>query len=77
MTSTNAIYGPTNPVGMDPAMEQAFWDFDRDLNLLLLDMRTEITARRGHRGRERIAHAFKTYFDADPRDNSSALEKGR
>lgn len=77
VTSTNAIYGPTNPLGLDPAVEQAFWDFDRDLNMLLLDIHPEITAWRGHRGRERIAHAFKAYFDADPRDNSSALAKAR
>lgn len=77
LNSTTAIYGPQNPLLMDPYLEQAFWDFDVNLNMLLLDLYPEFTARKGHIARERIAHAFKKFFDSNPIGRSSQLAEDR
>ena len=38
IAATDALYGPANPVSKDPALESAFWDFEADAKLLLLNM---------------------------------------
>ena len=76
-TSTTAIYGQRNPLRLDPSLEQAFWDFNNDMNMLLLDTYPAVTARKGHRAREWIAEGFRAFFQSDPVGRSSHLAEGR
>ena len=77
VNSTTALYGPDNPLLKDSAIEQAFWDYNADLTLLLIDTQPAIMARKGHIARERLAYAFKKYFDSNPIGKSSRLTECR
>lgn len=52
-------------------------DFDDDLNLLLIDIAPAIIARKGHRGRNIIARAFKNFYENDPKGKSTAYAEAR
>ena len=52
-------------------------DFDKDLNLLLLNILPNFIAPKGSKGREKIAIAFQQYFANDPRGRCSAIIKAR
>ena len=52
-------------------------DFDNDLNLLLIDIAPAVIARKGHKGRHKVAHAFKRFYETDPRGRSSAFAEAR
>jgi cytochrome P450 len=56
------LYGPNNPIDADPDLEQAFWDFDRGLLGLLVNILPSLTARKAWKGRENLASAFVTYL---------------
>jgi cytochrome P450 len=56
------LYGPKNPIDVNPELEQAFWDFDHGLIGLLVNILPFWTARKAWRGREALAHAFTTYL---------------
>ena len=58
------LYGPKNPIAMQPDLEQGFWDFDRGLGPLLIDIFPSITASKPYRGREGLVQAFVKYLDA-------------
>jgi Cytochrome P450 len=58
------LYGPNNPIAMQPELEQAFWDFDRGLGPLLIDIFPSVTARKPYAGRETIVKAFVRYLEA-------------
>ena len=58
------LYGPSNPIAVQPDLEQMFWDFDRGLGPLLIDFFPSITARKPYRGREAIAKGFVRYLEA-------------
>ncbi|KAF9699632.1 hypothetical protein EKO04_002456 [Ascochyta lentis] len=62
LASTDALYGPCNPFRVDPELEDAFWDYDADLSLLLLNVFPSITARKGYRARKALKRAFTNYF---------------
>ena len=76
-TSTTAYYGPLNPLRKDQGLEQAFWDYNADMNMLLLDVCPEFIARKGHKARTRIAQGFKAFLDANPVGRSSYLAESR
>ena len=65
IAATDALYGPANPISKDPALELAFWDFEADAKLLLVNILPSLTAPKGHRARELFATAFEAYFNAD------------
>ena len=48
------LYGPKNPIATDPELEGAFWNFDRGLGPLLIDIFPSVTAMKPYRGREAI-----------------------
>ena len=77
ISSTTAIYGPNNPVRANKKNEQAFWDYDANLNMLLLDVCPAITAWKGHDARTRLTHAVKEYYDSGSAGNSSQFIEGR
>ena len=77
VSSTTALYGPGNPILQDPSLEQTFWDFNANLNPLLLKIYPMITARKGYAARRRAAGAFESYFDSNPVGRSSSLAEAR
>ncbi|KAL8786610.1 MAG: hypothetical protein Q9195_008132 [Heterodermia aff. obscurata] len=61
--TTTAIYGPGNPLARDAEkLDDAFWDFDNDLNLLILDLFPSIIASKAHRARLALTNGFQHYF---------------
>jgi cytochrome P450 len=58
------LYGAENPLALDPALEESFWDFDHGLGGLLMGVMPSVTARKAHRGRELLAAAFAEYMEA-------------
>lgn len=54
-----------------------FRDFDDSLNRLVIDIAPAVIARKGHKGRQMIAQAFKEYFETDLRGRTSAFAETR
>ena len=79
VAGTDAVYGPANPMSTRPelGLEQAFWDFDDDFKMLLLDVLPSITARKGHQARNIFANAFKEYFNNGGAEQASYIIKER
>jgi cytochrome P450 len=72
------LYGPQNPIDVHPKLEQAFWDFDRGLIGLLVNIFPSLTARKAWKGREAIVHAFTTYLKTDSQlEGSNKIIKRR
>ncbi|KAI9766845.1 MAG: hypothetical protein M1835_007131 [Candelina submexicana] len=64
MCSTRAIYGPNNPFNKSEGrLVEAFWDFDRNLNTLLINLAPSLFAPRGEHARSVLGHAFQEYFE--------------
>ncbi|EOD47382.1 putative cytochrome p450 protein [Neofusicoccum parvum UCRNP2] len=74
--TSDAVYGPMNPF-RDPDVEQAFWDFEQNFTLLLVNVAPSFTARRGHRGRQRLHQAFEHYFREKGHLEGSSVVKAR
>lgn len=53
--NAEALYGPENPFAVDHTLVDAFWDFEANMLGLIIDIFPSITARKAHRGRERVA----------------------
>ncbi|KAI1633497.1 cytochrome P450 [Biscogniauxia mediterranea] len=69
------LYGPENPLALDPSLESAFWDFDHGLGGLLLmggGVLAALTARRAYAGRERLAAALAAYLEAGQHEVAGA-----
>ncbi|KAI1473056.1 cytochrome P450 [Daldinia caldariorum] len=64
VSTAKYLYGPQNPIALDPALEASFWDFDHGLGSLLINVFPSITARRAHAGREKLAAALLAYLEA-------------
>ena len=75
--SSTAIYGASNPVAANDNLEQAFWDFNSRLNMLLVNFHPAKTAAKADRARARLGDRFKSYFDANPLGRSSPLAEAR
>ncbi|KAJ5825231.1 cytochrome p450 protein [Penicillium riverlandense] len=71
------LYGPNNPIAVHPELEQAFWDFDHGLGLLLMGLAPSITARKPYRGREALASAFTEYITAGYEREAAAIVRKR
>lgn len=65
VSTANFLYGPSNPLALDPSLEDLFWDFDHGLGALLMSFLPSITARKAYRGREALAAAFATYLEGN------------
>ncbi|KAI4254491.1 MAG: hypothetical protein LQ352_003066 [Teloschistes flavicans] len=80
LCSTQGIYGKDNPFNTDvERMVRNFWQFDEDLNTLILDFAPAILAPKGNRARQELGRAFSCYFDRFDVSQSSpaALTKHR
>ncbi|KAI1100804.1 cytochrome P450 [Jackrogersella minutella] len=71
------LYGPHNPIALNPTLEAAFWDFDHGLGSLLMSILPSITARRAHAGREKLAAALHAYLQAGLHKTGSKIVQRR
>ncbi|MCJ1437074.1 hypothetical protein MMC27_006459 [Xylographa pallens] len=79
LCSTTAIYGPENPFSKNSKLVDLFWDFDRDLNLLIADIFPGIIVPKGNRARTELGIAFQKYFEhyVPGQTQSSAMIQAR
>ncbi|KAL8709343.1 MAG: hypothetical protein Q9220_005936 [cf. Caloplaca sp. 1 TL-2023] len=77
VSSTEAVYGPKNPFNHIPGLEDAFWDFEDDITMILLGLAPSITARKGYRARIKFTSALDAYFADDGPATGSDLIKAR
>jgi cytochrome P450 len=71
------LYGPKNPIAVQPDLENAFWDFDHGLGGLLVNMYPSLTAAKAYRGREALAKALTAYLKAGYHQDASRIVKNR
>ncbi|KAF2092603.1 cytochrome P450 [Rhizodiscina lignyota] len=71
------LYGPENPLAIQPELEPLFWDFDAGIPGLLLNVYPSITASKAYRGREALVKAFTNYLTAGKKSTGSALTQTR
>jgi hypothetical protein len=50
ISTANFLYGPRNPLALQPELEDSFWDFDHGLGALLMGIFPSITAGKAYRG---------------------------
>lgn len=65
------------PLFCQPHTEAQSRDYDRDINLLLVNIAPSIMAPKGYKAREKLVNSFKHYFDNNPRGRSSGLTDAR
>ena len=71
------LYGPKNPIDTDLENEQAFWDFDHGLGLLLFNIAPSITASKAYKGRERLAKNLEAWLRNGDHRTASQLVQNR
>ncbi|KAL8999918.1 MAG: hypothetical protein Q9169_001324 [Polycauliona sp. 2 TL-2023] len=77
VASTEAVYGPKNPFKHKPELEDAFWDFESDITMILLGIAPSITARKGYYARKKFTAGFGDYFRDNGPETGSDLIKAR
>ncbi|KAM5357481.1 hypothetical protein ACJZ2D_016220 [Fusarium nematophilum] len=79
LATTEAMYGPENPVRKNPSMVDDLWAFEGNLPVLLLNIFPSITARTGHRARARLQAVLGEYYGAekDGHEDAAQIVKSR
>ncbi|KAJ3537864.1 hypothetical protein NM208_g6147 [Fusarium decemcellulare] len=62
MATSEALYGPQNPIAKDPSLIDDLWLFERHLPLFLFNVFPYLTARNAYRARERLQTALSKYY---------------
>ncbi|KAG9521570.1 cytochrome P450, partial [Aureobasidium melanogenum] len=76
IASTDAVWGEKNPI-KDPKIEEAFWDFEMNLRLLVVNILPSIIARKAYLGREKVVAAFVKYYNENGHKVASELAQKR
>ncbi|KAK1982475.1 cytochrome P450 [Colletotrichum cereale] len=79
MATTEALYGPHNPLRNDASLMDDIWAFDADLPMLMLGVVPSITAKRSYNARNRLQAALADYYgnNRDYHDDASQIVKNR
>ncbi|OHF00841.1 hypothetical protein CORC01_03915 [Colletotrichum orchidophilum] len=64
LASTDSLYGSKNPLRADKKLIAAYWDYETDVNKLMLGIFPSLVAPRGYRGQALIQQAFTSFFDS-------------
>ncbi|WZH50219.1 cytochrome P450 [Fusarium acuminatum] len=72
--TAEAIYGVENPFMKDPALVDALWEFDANLNALVLGFLPNVIARAAISNRTRVQEALKKYYGAEMDQNADVAE---
>ncbi|KAL8714072.1 MAG: hypothetical protein Q9225_006631 [Loekoesia sp. 1 TL-2023] len=76
LATTNSVYGNHNPF-RNKKVEDAFWEFESGLIMLLVNTVPSLTARKAYRAREFVSKAFQEYFEAKHHATGSMLVQNR
>ncbi|KAK6003993.1 hypothetical protein QM012_008843 [Aureobasidium pullulans] len=76
VASTDAVWGEKNPL-KDPKIEEAFWDFEMNLRLLVINILPRIIARKAYLGREKVVAAFVKYYNEGGPKTASEMAQAR
>ncbi|KAJ9228434.1 hypothetical protein DTO166G5_8589 [Paecilomyces variotii] len=76
IASTDAVYGPLNPY-KSRTIQDAFWDVESNLSLLMINIAGWITARKARKGRELLVKSFIRYYQEHGHDDASPLAYAR
>lgn len=77
ISSTDAVYGPDNPFRHHADLEDAFWEFEKQMTALLIGVLPSITARKGIQSRKKITDAMEAYLLKNGGDGGGGLLKVR
>ncbi|KAF2816431.1 cytochrome P450 [Mytilinidion resinicola] len=77
VATTHALYGPENPLALDPSLEVPFWEFEAGIISLIVGIFPSITARKAYVGRERMVEALIEYVQQERYKQASKLIQGR
>ncbi|KAI1777319.1 cytochrome P450 [Hypoxylon cercidicola] len=77
VSTAKYLYGPQNPIALDPQLEGAFWDFDHGLGSLLINILPSITASRAYAGREKLSAALQEYLEEGRHKTGSKIIQRR
>ena len=77
ISSTDAVYGLDNPFRLHSELEDAFWEFEKQMTSLLIGVFPSITARKGIQAREKITNAMEAYLLKRGGDGGGGLLKVR
>ncbi|KAI2633002.1 cytochrome P450 [Hypomontagnella submonticulosa] len=77
VSTAKYLYGPENPIALDPSLEGAFWDFDHGLGSLLMNIFPSITAKRAYEGREKLSAALLEYLRENRQATGSKIVRKR
>ncbi|KAF2662321.1 cytochrome P450 [Lophiostoma macrostomum CBS 122681] len=73
IVGSETIYGPRNPFRDNPLLEQAFWDYEASIPLLMLNAFPTFLASKGVRARNLLRQAFSEYFSEGGASSASDL----
>ncbi|KAL8775481.1 MAG: hypothetical protein Q9203_003801 [Teloschistes exilis] len=76
LATTNSVYGEHNPF-KDPKVEQAFWEFESHIVMILINVLPTLTSRSSCRAREVVGGAFRKYFERKHHENGFMLVRNR
>ncbi|KAJ4127784.1 hypothetical protein NW768_008057 [Fusarium equiseti] len=74
MATSEALYGPENPLREDPSLLEDLWTFEAGLNVLLVNILPAITAPKAHQARARLQAALGKYYAAQKYEHEDAAE---
>ncbi|KAK4206274.1 cytochrome P450 [Rhypophila decipiens] len=74
--TTRAVYGPNNPFE-DPAIAEAFWEFEAGFMAIVANVLPAITARKALAARDKVANAIEAYYRNGGIDGASGVTKAR
>ncbi|GAP91250.2 putative cytochrome P450 [Rosellinia necatrix] len=77
VSTAKYFYGPQNPLAIDPNLEENFWDFDRGLGKLLMNVLPSVTAGKAYKGRELLVRALEEYLENGRHRTGSVIVKKR
>jgi hypothetical protein len=61
--SMHTFYGPRNPFAVNPALIEAFWDWERDIVAYMTGVFPTVFARKAYYGLEKCTKAFTSYLE--------------
>ncbi|RMJ13686.1 hypothetical protein CDV36_006655 [Fusarium kuroshium] len=79
IATTEALYGPDNPIKGNPGLLEDLWTFEAGLTGILLNVFPSITARAAHYARARLQAALGKYYGAkkDQHEDAAQIVKSR
>ncbi|EMC93770.1 hypothetical protein BAUCODRAFT_210021 [Baudoinia panamericana UAMH 10762] len=72
IASTDSLYGPQNPLALNPGLEDDVWVFDDNIDKFFLPF-PSLTLRKGYQARQRMFDAFVKFAENDGYKHASRI----